>query len=374
MTDTRFNKDPYKILQVDPAAEAEVIAAAYRSLAKRYHPDANPGPDANERMKEINWAYSLLGDPQKRKEYDRRFSDSTQSSPPSRPPGQSVPSSSKIDEEIASWVIYEAMRRQGITCQGCGDVAPTRKVHFGRNVGMLFMRRIFEVEGLFCRRCIEEKFWEFNGKLLLLGWWGTISFFATWYYLIANLFTYLRSLTLDSNVDGLWKTAIGWKLTNFAVTGLVVLVIGVNIDANRPGLAMIPTPTTHPVAASLATPSVSQNSNILRPTSRPTSKPLFTPTSDCMNWQQVTLGHVGRTICVTGTVASTYTDVNYSFPTPVPIFYITFGIGSGHFYMVDYNGYFDHLNGNCVRATGKIESAGTSPYMVIENHRLDICK
>ena len=127
-----------------------------------------------------------------------------------------------------------------MTCQGCGDVAPTRKVHFGRNVGMLFMRRVFEVEGLLCRRCIEERFWEFNGKLLLLGWWGTISFFATWYYLIANLFTYLRSLTLDSNVDGLWKTAFGWKLTNFAVIWFVALVIGVTIDANRPGITMMP--------------------------------------------------------------------------------------------------------------------------------------
>ena len=56
---TMTHKDPYKILQVDPAAEAEVIAAAYRSLAKRYHPDANPGPDANERMGEINWAYEF---------------------------------------------------------------------------------------------------------------------------------------------------------------------------------------------------------------------------------------------------------------------------------------------------------------------------
>ena len=57
---TMTHKDPYKILQVDQAAEAEVIAAAYRSLAKRYHPDANAGQDTSEWMKEINWAYDLL--------------------------------------------------------------------------------------------------------------------------------------------------------------------------------------------------------------------------------------------------------------------------------------------------------------------------
>ena len=38
--------DPYKTLQVDPEAEDEVIAAAYRRLARKYHPDANAGPDA----------------------------------------------------------------------------------------------------------------------------------------------------------------------------------------------------------------------------------------------------------------------------------------------------------------------------------------
>jgi curved DNA-binding protein CbpA len=63
--------DPYETLQVSRAAEPEVIAAAYRSLARKYHPDSSASPQANRRMQEINAAYEILKDPIKRKEYDR---------------------------------------------------------------------------------------------------------------------------------------------------------------------------------------------------------------------------------------------------------------------------------------------------------------
>ena len=42
--------DPYKVLQVDSEAEDEVIQAAYRRLARKYHPDLMPGPEAEARM------------------------------------------------------------------------------------------------------------------------------------------------------------------------------------------------------------------------------------------------------------------------------------------------------------------------------------
>ena len=63
-------KDYYKILQVDPVAEQEVIKGAYDRLAKKYHPDASKDPRANERMREINGAYEVLGNPEKRGRYD----------------------------------------------------------------------------------------------------------------------------------------------------------------------------------------------------------------------------------------------------------------------------------------------------------------
>jgi hypothetical protein len=66
------SKDPYKILQVSPDEEDKIIEAAYRSLARKYHPDANPGFSQDERMRDINWAYEILSKPSKRKEWDTR--------------------------------------------------------------------------------------------------------------------------------------------------------------------------------------------------------------------------------------------------------------------------------------------------------------
>lgn len=62
--------DYYTILQVDSRAEPEVIQAAYRRLAAKYHPDVDPSPEATERMKLLNAAYEVLSDTVKRREHD----------------------------------------------------------------------------------------------------------------------------------------------------------------------------------------------------------------------------------------------------------------------------------------------------------------
>ena len=64
--------DPYKTLQVDREAEDEVIAAAYRRLARKYHPDVAAGSEAAARMAAINAAWELIGDPAKRAAFDRQ--------------------------------------------------------------------------------------------------------------------------------------------------------------------------------------------------------------------------------------------------------------------------------------------------------------
>jgi len=64
-------KDYYKLLQIDPLAEPEVVKAAYRKLADKYHPDHNPDKQewANKKFKEIVEAFEIISDPDKRGRY-----------------------------------------------------------------------------------------------------------------------------------------------------------------------------------------------------------------------------------------------------------------------------------------------------------------
>jgi DnaJ-class molecular chaperone len=66
-------KDYYNTLGVPRTATDDDIKKAYRKLAMQYHPDKNPGKEkwANEKFKEINEAYGVLGNPDKRKQYDQ---------------------------------------------------------------------------------------------------------------------------------------------------------------------------------------------------------------------------------------------------------------------------------------------------------------
>src|SRR4051795_7877931 len=63
--------DYYKILGVSKKASQEDIKKAYRKLARQYHPDTNSEAGAEERFKAISEAYDVIGDPEKRKKYDR---------------------------------------------------------------------------------------------------------------------------------------------------------------------------------------------------------------------------------------------------------------------------------------------------------------
>ena len=65
-----YEKDLYAILGVDKNAGQDEIKRKYRQLARKYHPDVNKSKDAEDKFKEINIAYEILSDPQKRRRYD----------------------------------------------------------------------------------------------------------------------------------------------------------------------------------------------------------------------------------------------------------------------------------------------------------------
>ena len=87
---SRTIKDYYAILGITPNATPEEVRMAFRHMARIYHPDRNPAPDAEERFKDINDAYERLADPQKRQVYDELLNvsadpDATTTSPPPSP-------------------------------------------------------------------------------------------------------------------------------------------------------------------------------------------------------------------------------------------------------------------------------------------------
>ena len=77
-----MSKDYYKTLGVSKSADEKEIKQAYRKLARKHHPDVNPGNKESEaKFKEISEAYQVLSDPEKRKKYDRFGAGFRQCSP-----------------------------------------------------------------------------------------------------------------------------------------------------------------------------------------------------------------------------------------------------------------------------------------------------
>ncbi len=74
-------RDYYEVLGVPRTADELALKTAYRKLARQFHPDVNKAPDSEERLKEINEAYGVLSDPDKRAAYDRYGHAATQGGP-----------------------------------------------------------------------------------------------------------------------------------------------------------------------------------------------------------------------------------------------------------------------------------------------------
>jgi curved DNA-binding protein CbpA len=68
-------KTYYQVLMVDPSADQDIMGVVHRRLAQRYHPDIDPSDEARQRMTEINQAWQVLRDPEKRSKYDRELAN-----------------------------------------------------------------------------------------------------------------------------------------------------------------------------------------------------------------------------------------------------------------------------------------------------------
>lgn len=86
-------------------------------------------------------------------------------------------------------------------CDLCGAQGPVVDVELNHNVGMLVMRQTYTTQGKLCRSCLNRAMFGHTWKNLLLGWWGTISFLLTGFYLIRNAFVFVGA-HLDLNKGG----------------------------------------------------------------------------------------------------------------------------------------------------------------------------
>ena len=96
------------------------------------------------------------------------------------------------NEALGSVDTYFAKQAKG--CQICGSLASTKQVEFYGNIGMLFARRNYSIKGKLCKRCINREFTNKTLMTLILGWWGTISFIITPFYLINNIVRFIPTL------------------------------------------------------------------------------------------------------------------------------------------------------------------------------------
>lgn len=97
-------RDYYEVLGVGRTASRDDIKKSYRELSKKYHPDLNKSPEAEERFKELNEAYDVLSDDDKRMAYDRvTYSSSQRGGNPFRPNGPFAAGNNSAFDNFARW-------------------------------------------------------------------------------------------------------------------------------------------------------------------------------------------------------------------------------------------------------------------------------
>jgi hypothetical protein len=117
----------------------------------------------------------------------------------SAPTGQSI---GIVAHRIVSWSDIELMRGIEVSegghrgyCKGCGRLRPTQHVFFRENISYFFGRQYRELSAYLCIRCATLMFASFEGRTLVLTWWGLIGALLGPYHLLYNLLEYLTALS-----------------------------------------------------------------------------------------------------------------------------------------------------------------------------------
>lgn len=200
MNAARDPKGYYIALGVPEDCEAYAIKSAYRSKAKRLHPDFNPSPVAAKQFHRLHEAYTTLSDPAKRAAYDKpwkngpktRPSDSFKADPPKeekrearreapkdsprdtrqetpREPRRETPRAEKPQPDDAVW---QSVVEQPAVCQ-CGKVtAQPRYIVFDLVWGRLTHVSRKGIAGVFCRSCADRTAVRASLITWLAGWWA----------------------------------------------------------------------------------------------------------------------------------------------------------------------------------------------------------
>jgi len=354
-------KDFYKILEVCSNATMDEINTQHRFLVHAWHPDKFPNKDqkikAEEKLKNINEAYSILSDPIKREKYNREFL--AQDGPiPYEKKTQASQQEQTPNPSQAKKYYQEDLEKN---CDICGMPTETKYVEFHENIGFIIFRTHRAIKGNLCRDCIDYSFWNLTGRTMLFGWWGVISFFSTILILINNIFRYIFSRGMSKPTVRISPNPNPfWKLSTIGGLALIIYFLFLSGIFQSSSQSVANSPITAPAIVKVSnlisnpTP-ISTKIKAPSPTMFKSSTPY---NSGCTQWSDVTTSMVGKNMCVYGTSINTDTRDG--------VFYVLFGNGKNDFYFVTYaDGWYEDIEGNCVRAWGEIQKIGNTPMMAV---------
>lgn len=189
--------DPYAVLGVSKSASADEIRGAYRGRMRAVHPDTKHGDE--EAAKEVNAAYALLSDPERRRRYDMAQDAATVRRTERLDDVASCPYCGIDLSRVVSVQhhIAEHLRRQFGGCAVC-DRLPTSEVLYRSVAGLWLFWSRHRFSARVCKHCSTGVFREFQARTLAFGWWSFVGFFLTPYYLVQNLSQLRRTEALKT--------------------------------------------------------------------------------------------------------------------------------------------------------------------------------